>query len=196
MNEKTGGNYLWLISSWWILSASLLIALFAITGRRKLGLFEITYLSCLLYVTTYWRVNYQYFTPLIGLAVLHVFSTEKPIDTRRPLFLIHMVLIALWVFMFPASWWAQVHLETLNVALIRLLNSITLGITQEEPYLAHSLALTALGYATLVLHLYPPGPSLDNGKRVQKVAFQQTGLLDGRGSLHLEAKPKMRPCGP
>jgi len=156
LHDVTRGDYLWVISASWALGAAflLVIAYPLMRGTRKLSISEAAYLSYLTYVTTYWRVNYQYLSILAGLAALYSFKASEKFDSKkRAISAIHAIVAALWVFMFPTSWWARVHVEKPNNVIISILDATSLKLLAQEAYLAYSLAFTLLGYAVLTLHV-------------------------------------------
>lgn len=153
LHEKTRGDYMWMIS-YWVIPALLLTGLLAIWTICEKGsdrLYEILYLSYLVYVTTYWRVNYQYFLILVALSSIYVFAKPgRPI--LKLLAVLHLILVSLWTVMFPVSWWARVHIENPNIELIELLDRVSLRVFSQETYLFYDIVLTTVGYVVLACH--------------------------------------------
>ena len=149
INEKTGFDMLWLINNWWIAAAlALLPALYAVLVKKKLDFAEAAYIFYLVYTTTYWRVNYQYFAVLAGLVPLYIFLSRSSRQTKA-LTLIHIAYVGLWLFIFPTSWWAHVHIREPNQFIIELLDRLSMMVFAEEVYLVYSVILTVLSYSTL-----------------------------------------------
>lgn len=152
LHSKSGNDFLWVVEYWWI-PATVCLAILAYVVARcrdRLSIIAIAYLAYLVYVTVYWRVNYQYFTPLIGLASLYIFYPSKA-RVGRLLALLHALLVALWLYMFPISWWAHVHIENPSREIINLLDSLSLMVFAEEIYVLYSVMLTVFGYITLAV---------------------------------------------
>lgn len=152
-HESTREDFTWIMSHWWLSAILFLIPLLALLlkTREKLSIIEVAYLSYLVYVVTYWCVHYQYFTILTGLASLHVFSSYL-LREKKLTSIIHTVLITLWVFIFPTSWWAIAHIKYPSQSVINILNSLSLMVYSIEIYVLYSLILTFTGYITLFTH--------------------------------------------
>lgn len=153
LHDKTGGDYMWMIT-YWVIPGSLLLALLAFWTICKIEvdrLYEILYLSYLIYVTTYWRINYQYFLVLVALSSIYVFAMAgRP--TLKLLVVLHLALVSSWTVMFPVSWWARVHIENPNIELVKVLDRISLMVFSQEVYLFYEIVLTMSGYVVLACH--------------------------------------------
>ncbi|MEB3755819.1 MAG: hypothetical protein GSR79_03035, partial [Desulfurococcales archaeon] len=102
-------------------------------------------LSYIVFMATYWRINYQYLVPALGFTVIILARLwrSKRIVT---LGLLYISLIGAWFFMYPVSWWTHVHIINPNTALWHALDKLSLMIFDYEPYLFYSLILTIIEY--------------------------------------------------
>lgn len=147
LHEEGGGDYLWLVRSWWLPA----VVVYALILIKRAAPAEAAYLSYLAYVTTYWRVNYQYFLPLVGLAALY--ASSNAVRLSKALALTHTSAVSAWVFMYPTSWWARVHVKNPSEEVAQALDAVSLKILDPVAYVYYSLFLTALGYAALAASL-------------------------------------------
>ena len=149
---KHQGMDLLLLIRLWIIPAALLsaILLYVALTRKPLGLFTMVLSPLLVFATTYWRVNYQYLLPLVGLLVL---ALAESLGNNALKFLKTMLIlfIGLWPIFFPTSWWFHVHIASPNTELIKIIDSITLMIFDERFYVAYSMILTLLEYSLIIL---------------------------------------------
>lgn len=155
MHFKTGKDFLWVIERWWVpaiaLTSVLLIGLYAeIRGKgRSLSLVQVAYLLYLIYLSTYWKVHYQYFVGLLALYSLLV--ADRTVDLlNKILASIHSICVVLYVFMFPTSFWAWYYLRNPNKEVTELLDKLSMRVYDEEIYLLYSLVLTFIGYLVVI----------------------------------------------
>ncbi|QOR95003.1 hypothetical protein IMZ38_03655 [Thermosphaera chiliense] len=157
MNSKTGGDFTWVTSNWWIPVLILFTLLFLKLFKEQFSMesaLENFYISYLIFLTTYWRVNYQYFAPMMGFTSMY-FVIDRFNTYRRGLSIIYSIFVIIWFFMFPVSWWGHAHIENPNYWVISLLDSISLMVFAEEAYLLYSILLTLLGYVVLTAFFLP-----------------------------------------
>jgi hypothetical protein len=148
LHKVYGVDTLWLIERWYMFTA-LLAVLPVLYTLRKRELYINTALYYLLFTATYWGVNYQYLTPLIGLLAVAIVREE-----RRYLKMLYAVLalyIGAWFFIFPVEWWFRAHIENPNRVLLEAVKSISLNVYVDNYYAPYSLVLTVLEYITLAL---------------------------------------------
>ncbi|MGC9181973.1 hypothetical protein [Thermogladius sp.] len=146
MHQFSGGDYEWVVSYWWVfyLVLNVLVAIWLTSTReRDAGLLAL--LLYLAFTTSYWRVNYQYFVPGIGLAALQVGGSRR----RTVASIVYIAYIAFWVFMFPTSWWAHVHIKEPNMELWRVMDMFSLMVFDEGVYVVYSVLLTVLSVAVI-----------------------------------------------
>ncbi len=147
-HEHAGFGFKQVTMYWPLMFAPLiLIVLLGFLERRD----PIVYssLAYIAYTATYWRVNFQYLVPTLGFALIVLAVTH-----RRPtsiLALLVYFLIALWPIMFPVSWWAHVHIEEPNQAIMDLLDTLSLMVFEQVYYVYYSIALTT-AQILLILH--------------------------------------------
>ncbi|MCE4606283.1 MAG: hypothetical protein F7B59_03010 [Desulfurococcales archaeon] len=142
--EHTGRNLYPLITYWWIPTIILIaVELFAYNNYRDALVFSST--SYIIFMATYWRVNYQYLVPAVAFTII-ILSRLHGSRRIKALGLTYISLIGLWYFMFPVSWWTHVHILNPNTALWHALDRFSLMIFNEEPYLLYSLILTIVEY--------------------------------------------------
>uniref|UniRef100_A0A7J3Z6G8 DUF2029 domain-containing protein n=1 Tax=Ignisphaera aggregans TaxID=334771 RepID=A0A7J3Z6G8_9CREN len=148
LHKVYGVDTLWLIERWYMFTA-LLVVLPVLYTLRKGELYINTALYYLLFTATYWGVNYQYLTPLIGLLAVAIVREE-----RRYLKMLYAVLalyIGAWFFIFPVEWWFRAHIENPNRVLLEAVKSISLNVYVDNYYAPYSLVLTVLEYIALAL---------------------------------------------
>ena len=148
MHEHSGGDYQWAISYWWV-SLIVLVAVVSagvVVFRKRDGV-VLSFLLYLAFTASYWRVNYQYLTPAVGLASLQLAGGRR----RLPVILVFSAYVALWFFLFPVSWWAHVHIETPNQGLWRIMDMFSLMVFDEGVYVLYSLVLTMLSVIVLLV---------------------------------------------
>lgn len=150
MHDKTGGDYLWAVSYWWIpFSALMALALSAAFFKRgRLSALDAAALGYLAFVAAYWRVNYQYLPPAVALLILSSVGFSEGSGLGA---LLYAFYVSLWPIIFPTSWWAHVHIETPNTALWRAMDSLSLMIFDEGVYVIYSVGLTVLSYVVFAL---------------------------------------------
>ena len=153
VHRKLGVETLWFIEHWYVYTLVLTPLLVLYTLReRDVYLNALRYY--LLFTATYWGINYQYLTPLVGL--LAVGFVREPVKRARLLYVLLELYIALWCFIFPVSWWFYAHIESPNRVLVEVVNSLSLNIYEDEYYAYYSLVLTLLEYTTLVVATLMP----------------------------------------
>jgi len=157
MNSKTGGDFTWVTENWWMPAFLLsILLLWKMLKERFNAEFAVEniYTSYLIFLTTYWRVNYQYFAPMMGFTAIY-FVSDRFNAYRRALSIAYSMYVMAWFFMFPVSWWGHAHIENPNYNVMNLLDSISFMVFAEEAYLLYSIILTLLGYVTLTAFLLP-----------------------------------------
>jgi len=163
MYSKTRGDFTWITANWWVPALLLFTFLFLKLLRERFDIvfaLENIYLSYLIFLTTYWRVNYQYFAPLMGFTAVYIVLDRFNVF-KRAISIIHSTYVMLWFFLYPVSWWGRVHIVNPNYEVIGLLDSISLMVFAEENYLMYSILLTFLGYIALTVLLLPArGPCI------------------------------------
>jgi len=142
-----GINTLWLIEYWYIFTLILLPLLILYTLRRQ-DIYLNTLLYYLLFTTTYWRVNYQYLTLLIGLLAVGVAREVR--KSLKGLYILLALYIGAWFFIFPVDWWFRVHIEKPNNMIIKVVKAFSINIYIDEYYAFYSLILTLLEYTTIL----------------------------------------------
>jgi len=156
--HKYHGVELSFLLKFWILPFLILsIAILYVLLRYRVSLTLLLTLSYLIYIATYWRINHQYFVPLIAfmsLALIHILYPRTTGKTKLFTCLSMVILyvaISFWVFMYPISFWFHTHMENPNWELVRLLDSLSLMIFSEECYLIYALILTILEYTCIIV---------------------------------------------
>jgi len=160
LNKTSGGDFAWITEYWWIPALILhgfLAQKIAVEKINDKFLLENILVSYLIFLTTYWRVNYQYFTPMVAYIFIYLFSMENRLE-EKSLVVTHHLLTIVWFFMFPISWWAHAHIEHPDYSLIKFLDSISLMVFPDEAYLLYSIILTFFGYITITALLHPRRP--------------------------------------
>ncbi len=147
IHSKLGLETLWFIEHWYLYTLILLPLLVLYTLRER-DIYLNTLLYYLLFTTTYWGINYQYLTPLIGL--LAVGLARKTHSHNIRLYRILILYTASWFFIFPVKWWFYAHIEEPNKILVEALYAISLNIYVDDYYAYYSLVLTLLEYTTLL----------------------------------------------
>jgi len=144
IHAHAGKNYYSLLSYWWILAMILIDSILVVYIKYRDPL-VFSGLSYIVFIATYWRINYQYLVPAVGFTVIILAKLwrSKRIVT---LGLIYISLIGLWFFMYPVSWWTHVHITNPNKALWHALDKLSLMIFDDEPYLFYSIILTIIEY--------------------------------------------------
>lgn len=118
--------------------------------KRNVETWVLCYCLYLIFPTFYWRVNYQYFVPVVGLGCLALGKVKAGI--LRTLILATIIYPSLWFFMFPITFWFYVHLFEPNIVIIRWLSGISLNIYCDHIlYIIYSLGLTVIYFLTLLL---------------------------------------------
>jgi len=153
IHRKLGIETLWFIQHWYIYTLVLTPLLVLYTLRER-DLYLNTALYYLLFTATYWGINYQYLTPLIGLLAVSLARESR--DRVRVLYTVIILYTAVWCFIFPVRWWFYAHIEHPNTTLIELVNSLSLNIYIDEYYVYYSLVLTILEYITLLVATLTP----------------------------------------
>jgi len=153
VNKEYGYETLYLIKAiFLVFAASALIMLCVTVYVTKKGFKEITiltFISYLVFAALYWRVNYQYFVPVIGLGSLALSKVKHSIS--RMLILSTIIYPSIWFFMFPVTFWFHYHVLYPNKHLIGLLNMVSLNIyCSSIIYVMYSLGLTTLYVITLL----------------------------------------------
>ncbi len=158
LHEVSGGDYLWILRNWLLPATLLALPVLAhiYVSRR---VFEGAALAYTVFTAAYWRVNHQYLVPLVGLLVLLIFLGKEGFASRLLAFII-TVFIGFWVVAFPTSWWFHVHIEKPNWDMIRLIDSLTLMIFDEEFYVGYSLMLTIQQYLLIIASTWRPTVTL------------------------------------
>ena len=118
--------------------------------KRNVETWVLCYCLYLVFPTFYWRVNYQYFVPVVGLGCLAL--SKVKVGILRTLILVTIIYPSLWFFMFPVTFWFHAHMFEPNIILIRWLSIISLNIYCDHIlYIIYSLGLTAIYFLTLLL---------------------------------------------
>lgn len=150
MHIKTGKDFLRLIENWWVTAGLLYMLLLTgswVRKQRNVGeqsLIELLYLAYLVYLSTYWKIHYQYFVGLLALYALLII--DKKVDfINKLLASVHTVVFSSYVIMYPASFWAWFYIKDPDTGIISLLDKLSLRIYDEEIYLLYSLILTFIG---------------------------------------------------
>lgn len=118
--------------------------------KRNVEVYVLCYCLYLIFPTFYWRVNYQYFVPVVGLGCLALGRVKVGI-LRIPI-LATIIYPSLWFFMFPITFWFYVHVFEPNIVLIRWLSKVSLNIHCDHIlYIIYSLGLTAIYFLTILL---------------------------------------------
>ena len=156
--HKYYGVELSFLLKFWILPfLALSIAILYVLLRYRINLILLLTLSYLTYIATYWRINHQYFVPLIAFMSLTLIHILYPRTTGKIKLLtcltmaVLYVVISFWVFMYPISFWFHTHMESPNWELVRLLDSLSLMVFNEEYYLIYALTLTIIEYTCIVV---------------------------------------------
>jgi len=140
-------NTLWLIENWYVFTLALLPLLILYT-RREHDVYLNTLLYYILFTATYWRVNYQYLTPLTGLLAVGIAREVR--KSLRKLYILLALYIGAWFFMFPVEWWFRVHIERPNNTIIEIMRVFSLNIYIDEYYVFYSLLLTLIEFTILL----------------------------------------------
>ncbi len=103
------------------------------------------------YTAGYWRVNHQYLVPTIGLLALAYALRRGRCSAWMAV--AASALAGLWPLMYPISFWAWVHIPSVNPIVYSVLEYASLNIYNAIAYIYYSLALT-LGEIAFILALY------------------------------------------
>ena len=153
VHRKLSIETLWFIQHWYIYTLVLTPLLVLYTLRER-DLYLNAALYYLLFTVTYWGINYQYLTPLIGLLAVSLARESR--DRVRVLYTMIILYTAVWCFIFPMRWWFYAHIEHPNMTLVELVSLLSLNIHVDEYYVYYSLALTTLEYTTLLVVTLTP----------------------------------------
>ena len=148
LHYYTGGDYLWVIKSWFI-PYIILQAMVLIHYLRSGDSLVSAYLSYASFIATYWRVNFQYLVTLIALSLISLPRLRK-LSMKALVLASSVITPAIWPIAFPTSWWFHVHIEHPSHFWIHLINFMTLMIFNDEFYVVYSLIITVLLYVTVV----------------------------------------------
>ncbi len=153
----------YLLKLWWIPFTSLLSFLVILSIKRHIDLIYLITVAYTISITTYWRINHQYFVALIAfLSLTSTYFLEKEKLCETKLSRIHLLntlnialiaIIGFWVFMYPISFWFHVHIENPNWKLIEIINRFSLMVFEEKYYVIYSLVLTLTEYFYIFLSL-------------------------------------------
>lgn len=154
MHFKTGRDFLWMIENWWV-SAGILTAILFVgilletrSKRRLPSVIHVFYLVYLIYLSTYWKIHYQYFVGLV--ALFSILVADREIDISNKILAgIHTLCLVIYLLLYPTSFWAWYYVKNPNSEIIEVLNSLSLRIYDEEVYLVYSLILTFIGYLVI-----------------------------------------------
>ena len=153
INKEYGYETLYLIRTVFLIFAiSSFLVLCTTAYVMKKGFKEVflpVFNSYLVFTALYWRVNYQYFVPAIGLGSLALSRIRHGI--LRILILLTIIYPSIWFFMFPITFWFHFHVFKPNMHLMKLLKIFSLNIYCDNlAYVVYSLGLTVLYIITLL----------------------------------------------
>ncbi len=136
-------------------------------ASRKRDPLWLAALAYIIFTATYWRVNPQYVAPLVAFTIL-----LREVATRgrtRALSGLAIVVAGLWPLIYPISFWAWVHIEEQNPAVLSLLARVSLNVAEGLYYVYYSLALTPTLLLILAEELAPAITEFSLGKRLSKL---------------------------
>ncbi len=148
INMCCGKDTLYLITYWWVPAIVFLTLLFIVYLETR-DPFPVSFLSYIVFQTTYWRVNHQYLVSGVAFLIL-LFPLMKRCIRCRALCILIIVLIGLWPVMFPTSWWAHVHIREPNYFMWKLMDFFSLMIFDDLIYVLYALLLTITQYLFIV----------------------------------------------
>ncbi len=159
--NHAGVDASYILSKWPLLFAPL-YALALYVSTRSPGMVEPLALGYGAYLASYWRVNHQYLVPWAAFTALLIAVDHR--FKARLLAAASNVLSGLWVFLYPVSFWAHVHIREPNEAVVRVLSMASLNVYDDLVYVYDSLALT-LSIVALVCTL--AGYRISGGRHVR-----------------------------
>jgi len=158
--EHVGKDTMFVITYWWIPTIILLTLELLVYDNYRDPLI-LSSLSYIIFMTTYWRINYQYLVPAVAFTII-ILARIQGNERIKVLGLTYILLIGIWFFMFPVSWWTHVHISNPNISLWHVLDRFSLMIFDEEPYLFYSLILTLIEYLLsieIIIHMATRKPN-------------------------------------
>lgn len=150
-HQTRGAETLTLLEHWYV-PAVILLSLVFVRHSFEGNLLVSSSLAYVVFVATFWRVNPQYLAPLVAFLVL-IASCGRGFPSI--LALGTAIYAGFWPIMQPASFWFHVHLKNPNWEMVHLVDSLTLRIFEDEPYVAYSLGLTVLLYLIVLTSTIP-----------------------------------------
>jgi len=139
-NTRSIGSALSLIRYWWVAFLILLaLALYGLYRRPGRNMYDYMLAVYIVFLASYWRVNYQYMVVFLGLAALALPYMKA---CSRLGSIQAYIAVNAWVFIYPLSWWFHVHVRHPNINAWRIVDKMTLMVFDDAFYVAYALGLT------------------------------------------------------